>query len=87
MSPCAHKECSEGTELRLQSCYQECRRVLGGAGNTCEECGDHEELIIGRSLSRFLNHTTQERSQLTEGAACLCLLTSSCGRLAGCPLE
>lgn len=80
----AHKKCPEGIKFTLKSRYQEYRRVLGGAGDTCEGCGDHEELIIGHSLTHFLNHTTQEGLILEWG--CLRLLTGSRGRLAVCVL-
>lgn len=34
--------------------------LFGGAGNRREECRDHEEVITGHSLSRFLNHSAPE---------------------------
>lgn len=81
MSQCAHKECPEGTELTLQSHYQECRRVPGGTGNTCEEHGHHEEVITRHSPSSFFNHSTQEGLS-SRGGGCLSLPTTSHGRLA-----
>lgn len=36
--------------------------MFWGTDSTREECGDHEELITGHSVSRFLNLATQEAS-------------------------